>query len=53
MATPNYAFEKRKRELAKKQKQQEKQQQKLASQAEQKRDATEIAQSDELKTKDK
>jgi hypothetical protein len=32
MATPNYAFEKRKKELAKKQKKQQKQEQKLATQ---------------------
>lgn len=31
MAKPNYAFEKRQKELAKKQKQQEKQQQKVAA----------------------
>lgn len=38
MATPNYAFEKRKKELAKKQKKQQKQQQKLTTQSEPGRD---------------
>jgi hypothetical protein len=38
MATPNYAFEKRKKEMAKKQKQQQKQQQKQATQNERSRD---------------
>ncbi|WP_199688309.1 hypothetical protein [Noviherbaspirillum sedimenti] len=38
MAKPNYAFEKRQKELAKKQKQQEKQQKKLATQNEPSRD---------------
>ncbi len=38
MAKPNYAFEKRQKELAKKQKQQEKQQQKVAAQGSRSRD---------------
>jgi hypothetical protein len=38
MATPNYAFEKRQKELAKKQKQQQKQQKKEATQSERSHD---------------
>jgi hypothetical protein len=40
MATPNYAFEKRQKELAKKRKKQEKQQQKSAPEHDHNRDAS-------------